>query len=118
MLWDMAKPEGGGLYVADPKNGWSVHCTGRAVDVTLVDADGNEVPMPTAFDDFSEAAHYRYKGNNPVVAANVRRLQRAMTQAGFVMLITEWWHFNDRSTEESGFERKPILAKDIGLPLP
>ena len=79
-------------YVANPKQG-SRHSRGAAVDVGLVDADGKPVALPTAFDDFSAAAHRRraLKGKR---GAEARRLARAMKAAGFVGLATEWWHFD------------------------
>ena len=47
-------------FVANPKRG-SNHNRGAAVDVTLVDLEGNELEMPTGFDDFSEKANIQYK---------------------------------------------------------
>src|SRR5207253_7510589 len=47
-------------YTANPAKG-SGHNRGAAVDVTLVKlSTGEELPMPTAFDDFSEKAHHDY----------------------------------------------------------
>jgi D-alanyl-D-alanine dipeptidase len=81
-------------YVADPKEGrGSMHIRGAAVDATLVDAEGREVPMPTDFDSFTPAALLEYKGNNPTVRANLKLLQKAMAHGGFYGLRTEWWHF-------------------------
>lgn len=81
-------------YVADP-NGevGSMHLRGTAVDATLVDSSGREVPMPTDFDSFTPAALIEYQGNNPTVRANLKLLQKAMAHGGFYGLRTEWWHF-------------------------
>lgn len=80
-------------YVADPKEGRGMHVRGAAVDVTLVDAQGRAVPMPTDFDSFTEAALLEYKGRDPAVHANLKLLQKAMAHGGFYGLRTEWWHF-------------------------
>jgi zinc D-Ala-D-Ala dipeptidase len=80
-------------YVADPKEGRGMHVRGAAVDATLVDAEGRDVPMPTDFDSFTEAALLEYKGNNPIVRGNLKLLQKAMAHGGFYGLRTEWWHF-------------------------
>lgn len=81
-------------FVADPKEGrGSMHIRGAAVDATLVDAAGHDVPMPTDFDSFTSAAEMAYRGNNPVVRANLKLLQKAMAHGGFYGLRTEWWHF-------------------------
>ena len=81
-------------FVADPKEGrGSMHIRGVAVDATLVDAAGNEVPMPTDFDSFTPAAVLQYQGNNATVRANLKLLQKAMAHGGFYGMPTEWWHF-------------------------
>ncbi len=80
-------------YVADPKEGRGMHVRGAAVDATLVDAAGRDVPMPTDFDNFTESALLEYKGRDPTVRANLKLLQKAMAHGGFYGLRTEWWHF-------------------------
>jgi D-alanyl-D-alanine dipeptidase len=81
-------------YVADPKDGiGSMHTRGAAVDVTLVDRKGKDVPMPTEFDNFTPAAMTYYQGSNQAVRSNLKLLQKAMARAGFYGLRTEWWHF-------------------------
>ena len=81
-------------FVANPSEGvGSMHIRGAAVDATLVDATGREVPMPTDFDNFTEAALLDYPGRDPVVRSNLKLLQKAMAHGGFYGLRTEWWHF-------------------------
>ena len=90
ILWDAVRNP---AFVGEPARGGSLHTYGAGVDVTLVDARGRELPMPTDFDDFTPAASRTYRGKDPVVAANLLTLQRAMTHAGFWVLRDEWWHF-------------------------
>ena len=81
-------------FVANPSEGvGSMHIRGAAVDATLVDATGREVPMPTDFDNFTEAAVLDYPGRDPIVRSNLKLLQKAMAHGGFYGLRTEWWHF-------------------------
>ena len=81
-------------YVANPSEGvGSMHIRGAAVDATLVDASGQEVPMPTDFDSFTPAALIEYQGRDLTVRANLKLLQKAMAHGGFYGLRTEWWHF-------------------------
>ena len=83
-------------YVANPNKGFSSHSRGNTVDVTLVDTDGNNVAMPTGFDDFSRLADRNYadvKGKNAV--SNAKLLERTMKDCGFVPYSGEWWHFSD-----------------------
>lgn len=72
----------------------SKHNRGAAVDLTLVDAAGNELPMPSGFDDFTEKARRDYAGGDPAARANAKRLEAAMAKAGFDPLPSEWWHFD------------------------
>jgi beta-N-acetylhexosaminidase/D-alanyl-D-alanine dipeptidase len=88
-------------YVLEPvfKDGKPVdgskHNRGAAVDVTLVDAAGRELEMPSHFDDFSERAWRDYKGSSPLARRNMGILEDAMRKQGFLSFPTEWWHFND-----------------------
>jgi D-alanyl-D-alanine dipeptidase len=102
-IWDAYRPQSAQeqlwrltqnrSFVADPKEGRGMHVRGAAVDATLVDAEGRDVPMPTDFDSFTEAALLEYKGRDSVVRANLKLLQKAMAHGGFYGLRTEWWHF-------------------------
>lgn len=80
-------------FVANPATG-SRHNRGSAVDLTLVDRLGNELAMPTAFDDFTERAATDYNGASPLARQNRQRLKDAMLKRGFTPLQTEWWHFD------------------------
>jgi D-alanyl-D-alanine dipeptidase len=103
-IWDAYRPQStqeklwqvthNRSFVADPKEGrGSMHIRGAAVDATLVDAAGRDVPMPTDFDSFTPAALLEYRGNDATVRANLKVLQKAMAHGGFYGLRTEWWHF-------------------------
>ena len=91
LMW-AARPEPG--FVAPPERG-SNHNRGAAVDVTLADADGRELPMPSAFDEFSERASHAYADAAPDALANRDALRSYMERAGFVAYEAEWWHYND-----------------------
>ncbi|MFH1725961.1 MAG: D-alanyl-D-alanine dipeptidase [Elusimicrobiota bacterium] len=80
-------------YVADPEKG-SRHNRGAAVDLTLVDAQGRELEMPTGYDDFTPKAHRDYAQGSPEALRNRTALERAMSKRGFIGLRTEWWHFD------------------------
>lgn len=80
-------------YVANPSNG-SRHNRGAAVDVTLVDADGSELKMPTTYDEFSPRARANDLKLSRVASKNRTILQEAMTANGFTIMPSEWWHFD------------------------
>lgn len=101
--WEMWKilPRPG--YVADPRKG-SNHNRGVAVDLTLADAEGREVEMPTGFDTFSKAAHHGYEGASKAAKRHRRILLEAMEAAGFRRNRMEWWHY-----DLAGAAKYPIL---------
>ena len=80
-------------YVADPAKG-SRHNRGAAVDLTLVDATGKELEMPTDFDDFSEKAFPDSPNMTAAARRNVDMLAIAMEKQGYTSISTEWWHFD------------------------
>lgn len=88
-LFDFAKNR---HFVADPEK-TALHTWGVAVDATLVDVKGREVPMPSDFDEFSDASLMHYAGADSRIVQNLRMLQGAMGSAGFYGVRTEWWHF-------------------------
>jgi D-alanyl-D-alanine dipeptidase len=79
-------------FVANPAKG-SIHNRGGAVDLTLVDAAGKPLPMPTPFDEFTPRAAADAPAA-PEAARNRALLRQAMEEAGFAGIRSEWWHFD------------------------
>ena len=61
--------------------------------------------MPTEFDDFTAAAH-RDAPKTTIQAKNYQLLDTAMTTAGFVGYVNEWWDYRD--TEMDAYQ--PLAA--------
>lgn len=99
-FWELVPDE---RYIADPRKGGR-HTRGTAVDLTLIDQEGQELPMPSDFDDFSEKAHVNYTGAAPEEIANRELLKTVMEKHGFEGIATEWWHF-----DLLGWEKYPPL---------
>ena len=98
-------------YVANPYKGYSNHSRGSAVDLTLIDFQGNEISMPTGYDDFTAAAA---RANDNV---NAKYLQTVMIKHGFKSLATEWWHFDDKDSYQPALtqdEKTTITISAIG----
>lgn len=81
-------------FVANPAKG-SKHNRGGAVDLTIVDSKGKELPMPTPYDDFTEKAHQDYSDLPKEALRNRSLLRTTMEKHGFKNITTEWWHFDD-----------------------
>ena len=89
VLWHMVTDK---RFVADPAQG-GVHPRGAAIDLTLVDAAGAELPMGTGFDAISELSAHGSLG----IAAEAQRhralLLGLMAAAGWDHYWLEWWHY-------------------------
>jgi D-alanyl-D-alanine dipeptidase len=103
-FWELVPDE---RYVADPKKG-SRHNRGAAVDLTMVDKNGNEIPMPTPYDDFTEKASRNYMDLSSQIIINRKFLEDLMSKYGFIGLPTEWWHF-----DFNGWEKYDVLDVDF-----
>ncbi len=113
ILWE-AYPDSS--FVINPDalpaaGGWKArHNNGMAVDLTLVDAGGNELVMPTGFDDFSEKAAPDYPGMSEEARRNVQYLISVMESAGFRTPPNEWWHFSDIAGTPTPYLDIPLEA--------
>lgn len=96
-LWN-AKPDP--KYVSNPWNGTNSHSRGHTLDITLVNADGKELEMPTGFDEFSTYADRDYSDCTDAAAKNAQLLQDVMEKHGFTGLQSEWWHFSEKANYE------------------
>ena len=112
-LWDALEGTGLQMYLANPARG-SIHSYGMALDITLLDEAGRELDMGTGFDDMTELSHPALEEGFlqtgallEAQVANRRLLREAMSQAGFVGINTEWWHFDcgDRNLVRQTFRR-------------
>lgn len=105
MMWEPYKDPD---YVADPAKG-SRHNRGAAVDLTLVDLEsGEELEMPTSYDDFTPRAHHDFEDLSPAALQNRALLRSVMERHGFEALRSEWWHY-----DFAGWEEFDLM--DVGL---
>jgi zinc D-Ala-D-Ala dipeptidase len=92
-FWDATPPEKRN-FVADPSKG-SRHNRGCAVDLTLYSlSTGEQVAMPSPYDDFTEAAYPTYTGGTAEARRHREILRAAMEAEGFTVYEYEWWHFD------------------------
>ena len=110
MMWEPIKnPD----FVADPAKG-SRHNRGAAVDVTLVDQSGNELIMPTAYDDFSPRARHDFDDLSPAAIVNRAKLREVMTRHGFEPLPSEWWHYDFAGWQRFALMDVPLESLEAG----
>lgn len=81
-------------YIASPEVG-SKHNRGAAVDVTLVDGEGNELEMPSPIHTMNVSSARNNPNMTQTAKANMDYMTRVMEACGFTSYNGEWWHFND-----------------------
>jgi len=103
-LWEIVPNED---FVANPKKG-SKHNRGAAVDLTIIDSLGNEVEMPTGYDDFTEKASHEYMNLTEQAIKNRALLKDVMVRHGFQPIKSEWWHYDFRGWEQFDIMDEPL----------
>jgi len=101
---------------SDNRQNPPLHTTGGAVDVTLLDAAGNELDMGTPFDSFTPDSATAYFESHPCsghIRQNRRLLYYCMTRAGFENLPSEWWHYDYGDRAWAYYRGLPALYTGI-----
>ena len=93
-LWEICPDP---TFVSNPNVGFSSHSRGNTVDITLVDKEGNELLMPSAFDEFSSAADRDYSDLPEEQRSNALLLEQTLYLHGFRGYAKEWWHYTDKT---------------------
>ena len=96
-------------YVANPDvSGGGAHNYGIAVDVSLVDCTGHPIPMGSEYDYFSNRSRVDMENElfesgeiNHRELKNRQLLREIMTEAGWLVEPSEWWHFNAMPLSEA-----------------
>ena len=101
-MWEVVENTERQDFVANPnKSGGGPHNYGVAVDVTLVDCTGHPIPMGSEYDYFGDRS--RVDLEDKLLAEgeisqrellNRQLLREIMTEAGWLVEPSEWWHFN------------------------
>ncbi|MBP3774730.1 MAG: M15 family metallopeptidase [Bacteroidaceae bacterium] len=115
IMWNIVSGTSKSIYVSNPANGGGLHNYGLAVDISICNEKGDTITMGTKIDYMGKAAHITEEeqllkeGRLTATAVRNRRLLRkVMTEAGFIALPTEWWHFNLVSRATAKREYKVI----------
>ena len=92
-LWEICPDP---TFVSHPVTGKRTHCRGNTVDISLYDLEtGEDLPVPTGYDNFTAYADRDYSDCSEDAAANARLLEQTMEKYGFTPYFAEWWHFAD-----------------------
>jgi zinc D-Ala-D-Ala dipeptidase len=99
LFWEVT-PEEKRKFVANPVKG-SKHNRGCAVDLSIFDLKtGALLPMPSAYDEFTDRASPNYKGGTEEEIRNRELLRKLMEDEGFTVNPNEWWHFDYKNWED------------------
>lgn len=89
-MWSMIPDQ---RYVSHPSDG-GFHARGCAIDITLCNTHGNELPMPSDFDCFDDRAHsFSFSHLSKETQNNIMLLKKAFEDNNFIQYPYEWWHF-------------------------
>jgi len=110
-----------GDFVSDPyrPSGKKTHVRGVAVDCTLIDKAGVELPMPTGYLDFEkgvEKMKHSFMDLPENVLRNRKLLKEAMAAGGMESYKNEWWHYQDKEWAKYPivrFEDFPEVHKNL-----
>ena len=92
-LWEICPDP---TFVSHPVTGKRTHCRGNTVDISVYDLKtGEDLPVPTGYDNFTAYADRDYGDCSKDAAANARLLEQIMEKCGFTPYFAEWWHFAD-----------------------
>jgi D-alanyl-D-alanine dipeptidase len=108
VLWDFLPDP---TYIAELGRG-SNHSRGTAIDLTLIDANGEELDMGTAFDAMTIESEHFHPGLPQHVQRNRLLLLGVMHAAGFTHIRSEWWHY-----ELPGSRALPLIDNSESGPL-
>lgn len=107
-MWNIVKGTSKSKYVSNPARGGGLHNYGLAVDISIVNENGEALPMGTEVDHLGIEAHITNEAElvrSGTISDEARKnrllLRQVMKEAGFRALNSEWWHFNRCSREEA-----------------
>ncbi len=87
-------------WVANPSIGMGgVHDRGTAIDMSLIDKDGNELEMPTPMHTFTNDSARSSENMTETARQNMNYMTSVMINCGFTYINSEWWHFQDKDTQ-------------------
>lgn len=114
-MWEVVKGTSKNIYVSNPARGGGLHNYGLAVDVSIVNENGEALPMGTEVDHLGIEAHITNEEElvrSGKISEEERKnrllLRQVMKEAGFRTLNSEWWHFNRCSRAEAKKKYKRI----------
>ena len=98
-LWEICPDP---TFVSHPVTGKRTHCRGNTVDISIYDLKtGEDLPVPTGYDNFTAYADRDYSDCSEDAAANARLLEQIMEKYGFTGYSKEWWHYFQKKEPEA-----------------
>lgn len=89
------------------------HCTGGAIDLTIVNKEGSQLDMGTSLDEFTESTYTHSDLISPEAKKNRKLLINIMTKAGFINFPAEWWHWSYGEREWAYYQKDKTAFYDV-----
>ena len=94
---------------ADPsRGGFGPHQTGGAIDLTLVDRNGDELDMGSSFAHHGPESQTDFNGITSAQRKNRELLRNALHAVGLQNYPGEWWHYSYGDRAWASYKRKPF----------
>jgi len=88
------------------------HCTGGAIDLTIVNKSNRQLDMGTNLDEFSKKTYTDSSLISKKAKENRALLIKVMTFAGFINFPAEWWHWSYGDREWANLQKNRTAIYD------
>lgn len=99
------------IFIAKPS--LSLHPTGGAIDLTIVDSSMKELWMGTKINEFDEKSYSQHPEVGEEALNNRKILFELMQEEEFYSLPSEWWHFSYGTIDWASYYKKQFAIYGI-----
>lgn len=115
ILWEARKTVMPGL-VSNPAEGIPPHCTGGAVDVSLVDEKGEEINLSEPFSKYYDEPQLVSEKISSKAQELRLLLNKIMLDQGFAPNPKEYWHFSYGEKSWAEFFKHELKYSEVEIP--
>lgn len=96
------------LRIARPGTNSGAHQTGGAIDITIIDENGQKLNMGTEIVEFNKKTNMNSNLLTEEEKDNRLMLAKALSQVGFNNYPAEWWHWSYGDKMWAAYKKQPF----------